>query len=73
MYYYIMSQLSELQAFVKANIRDSVSDVIVHIRCHGSLILEKKIQESTGRIDSYDLFNLPDFFNNILFLPSSSS
>ena len=66
MYYYIMSQLSEEQAFMKANFSDSVSDVIVHIRCHGALILEKKNQESTGRIDSYDLFNLPDFFNNIL-------
>lgn len=62
-----MTELSEAQALVKATFGDSMPDVIVHVECHGSLIINKKIQKSTGRVDSYDLFSLPDnFVDNIL-------
>ncbi len=62
-----MTELSEDQAFVKASFGNSMPDVIVHVECHGSLIVNKKMQKSTHRVDSYDLFSLPDnFAENIL-------
>ncbi len=62
-----MAQLSKDKAFVKATFGDSMPDVIVYVKCHGSLIIDKEIQDSTGRVDSYDLFSLPDdFVDNIL-------
>jgi hypothetical protein len=61
-----MAQLTDDQAFVKAKFGDSMPDVIVNVNAHGSLVIEKVIQTSSGRVDSYDLFSLPGFFDNIL-------
>jgi hypothetical protein len=61
-----MAQLSDEKAFVKAQFGDSRTDVIVYVNCHSSLVIEKDIQTSSGRVDSYDLFILDGFFDNIL-------
>ena len=61
-----MDQLTDDQAFVKAKFGDSMPDVIVYVNCHSSLVIEKDIQTSSGRVDSYDLFILDGFFKNIL-------
>lgn len=57
-----MSELSVERAIVEASFGGSVPDVIVHFKCHGSLIINKKMQKSSLRVDSYDLFSLPDNF-----------
>lgn len=61
-----MAQLSEEVAFVNSKFGDSMPDVVVYIKSHGSLIINKKMQESSLRVDSYDLFSLPGVVDNIL-------
>jgi hypothetical protein len=61
-----MAELSEEVAFVNEKFGDSMPDVIVYIKCHGSLIINKKMQQSSLRVDSYDLFSLPGVVDNIL-------
>jgi len=63
---YIMAELSEEEAFLNAQLGDSVPDAIVYMKCHGSLIIDTKIRLSSGRVDSYDLFSLTGFVDNIL-------
>jgi hypothetical protein len=61
-----MERLTQEQAFVNAQFGDSMPDVIVYIKSHGSLIINKKLQKYSGRLDSYDLFSLPGVANKIL-------
>jgi hypothetical protein len=61
-----MSVLSEEEAFLNTQLGDSVPDAIVYLKCHGSLIINTKIRLSSGRVDSYDLFSLDGFVDNIL-------
>ena len=61
-----MAQLSEEVAFVNSKFGDSMPDVIVYLKCHGSLIINKKMQQTSLRVDSYDLFSLPGVVDNIL-------
>ena len=61
-----LSKEDEKQAIVNAKFGDSRPDVIVYFQCHGSLIINKKMQESSHRLDSYDLFTLDGAVKNIL-------
>lgn len=61
-----MAELSEEVAFVNEKFGDSMPDVILYLKCHGSLIINKKMQDSSLRVDSYDLFSLPGVVDNIL-------
>ena len=61
-----MAQLSQEEAFLNTQLGDSLPDAIVYIKSHGSLIINKKLQKSSGRLDSYDLFSLPGAFNKML-------
>jgi hypothetical protein len=54
------------QAIVEAKFGDSKPDVIVHINCHGNLIIDTKMRDSSDRFDSYDLFSFSGFVDNIL-------
>jgi hypothetical protein len=58
----MMTELSDVKEFVKASFGSSTPDVVVHVNCHGNLVLNKKMQKSSNRVDSYDLFILPDNF-----------
>ena len=61
-----MEQLTQEQAFVNEQFGDSMPDVIVYIKSHGSLIIKKELQKFSGRLDSYDLFSLTGAFNKML-------
>jgi len=61
-----MAQLSQEVAFVNSKFGDFIPDVIVYIKSHGSLIIDKEIQQSSSRVDSYDIFSLDEAFDNIL-------
>ena len=54
------------QAILEAKFGNSKPDVIVHINCHGNLIIDTKMRDSSYRFDSYNLFSFSGFVDNIL-------